>query len=116
MRIENYKKFNMILFIYEIYKASFWIVSFISETIDNNFANIIMFMYYPLFGFNIYSFEFLKISCYIEEVLFSISCAFSGKMIKKGLSVRFQNYIIFFTLLSVFSTGFYLMIMTVGMF
>ena len=81
MNVDRYKRFNQALFIYELYKDSYLIVSLLSSTLNPKIIEIIGYLYYPLFGFNFSSFIFFEVVCCVEVVLFIISCSLLRRML-----------------------------------
>lgn len=104
MDIKKIKAINIVLFLYEIYKALYWVYLDVYRLMDEKLVKLIDILYAPLLGFYVMPDVVYLATMATVTYLFIYEGYVCWKWQKYGLSKAFCNLIKFFALFSLLST------------
>ena len=104
MDIKKIKVINIVLFLYEIYRALYWIYLDVYKMMNNTLVKLIDILYAPLLGFYVMPDIIYLSAMIVITYIFIYECYVGWKWEQYGLSKTFYTAIKVFAAFSFLST------------
>ena len=107
MSIENFKRINIVIFIYELIRLSMLPVDIIAYIISEDLGDLVEIIYRPLYILIFEKSEMFFPVMMLITLILCLEALIGRRLVKKGLSEKFYHYIKAFAVMSVVLTWLY---------